>query len=173
MTLIRPGLVVPCRNSPLNSSLPSRPSATGLYQHKRIERYLRESKLPLEKTLEAFDRSRLPERVNQHSATAGGWMAGQQGLPGSARPRHTSITTTFLDVLKVSNFLDCLSPFNDPQTLRVTLLRYAASSIENHAETGCWHRDQKQRTGSPWIRAASRFRATVVLPRSSISPDAR
>ncbi len=34
-------------------------------QQKRIERYLRESKLPLEKTLDSFDRSRLPERVNQ------------------------------------------------------------------------------------------------------------
>ena len=33
-------------------------------QQKRIERYLRESKLPLEKTLDSFDRSRLPERVN-------------------------------------------------------------------------------------------------------------
>lgn len=34
-------------------------------REKRIERYLRESKLPLEKTLDSFDRSRLPERVNQ------------------------------------------------------------------------------------------------------------
>ena len=33
-------------------------------REKRIERYLRESKLPLEKTMETFDRSRLPERVN-------------------------------------------------------------------------------------------------------------
>jgi DNA replication protein DnaC len=32
--------------------------------HNRIERLLRESRLPLEKTLEAFDRSRLPARVN-------------------------------------------------------------------------------------------------------------
>ena len=33
-------------------------------QHNRIERLLRESHLPLEKTLEAFDRSRLPRKVD-------------------------------------------------------------------------------------------------------------
>ena len=32
----------------------------------RIERWLRESRLPLEKTMEAFDRSRLPSRLNHH-----------------------------------------------------------------------------------------------------------
>lgn len=32
---------------------------------KRIARYLRQSKLPLEKSFETFDRSRLPERVDQ------------------------------------------------------------------------------------------------------------
>ncbi len=33
-------------------------------RRKRIARYLRESRLPLEKNLEAFDRSRLPAKVN-------------------------------------------------------------------------------------------------------------
>lgn len=33
-------------------------------QKKRIARYLRESRIPLEKNLEAFDRSRLPAKVN-------------------------------------------------------------------------------------------------------------
>ena len=32
----------------------------------RIERWLRESRLPLEKTMEAFDRSRLPSLLNHH-----------------------------------------------------------------------------------------------------------
>lgn len=32
--------------------------------HKRISRYLRESKLPLEKNIEVFDRKRLPVKVN-------------------------------------------------------------------------------------------------------------
>lgn len=32
--------------------------------HKRIARYLRESKLPLEKSIEVFDRKRLPVKVN-------------------------------------------------------------------------------------------------------------
>jgi DNA replication protein DnaC len=36
---------------------------------KRIERYLRESKLPLEKTLETFDLSRLPRKVVQQMRT--------------------------------------------------------------------------------------------------------
>ena len=61
-------------------------------QHKRIERYLRESKLPLEKTLEAFDRSRLPERVNQQVSVLleGGFLDRQEnilafGNPGSGK----------------------------------------------------------------------------------------
>jgi len=33
-------------------------------RHKRIARFLRESKLPLEKNLEAFDKSRLPTRIS-------------------------------------------------------------------------------------------------------------
>ena len=33
-------------------------------RRKRINRYLRESRLPLEKTMESFDRSRLPTRLN-------------------------------------------------------------------------------------------------------------
>ena len=33
-------------------------------QQRRIERFLRESRLPLEKTLEAFDRSRLPRKID-------------------------------------------------------------------------------------------------------------
>lgn len=32
----------------------------------RIERYLRESRLPLEKTMASFDRSRLPQKVQAH-----------------------------------------------------------------------------------------------------------
>jgi DNA replication protein DnaC len=32
--------------------------------HKRTARYLRESKLPLEKSIEVFDRKRLPAKVN-------------------------------------------------------------------------------------------------------------
>ena len=32
----------------------------------RIHRWLRESRLPLEKTMDAFDRSRLPPRLNHH-----------------------------------------------------------------------------------------------------------
>ena len=38
-------------------------------QHNRIARFLRESKLPLEKSLEMFDRQRLPTRVNALVAT--------------------------------------------------------------------------------------------------------
>ena len=34
--------------------------------HKRTVRYLRESKLPLEKNMEVFDRKRLPVQVNSH-----------------------------------------------------------------------------------------------------------
>ena len=63
-----------------------------MYQHKRIERYLRESKLPLEKTLEAFDRSRLPERVNHQVSVLleGGFLDRQEnilafGNPGSGK----------------------------------------------------------------------------------------
>ncbi len=61
-------------------------------QHKRIERYLRESKLPLEKTLEAFDRTRLPERVNQQVSVLleGGFLDRREnilafGNPGSGK----------------------------------------------------------------------------------------
>jgi DNA replication protein DnaC len=35
-------------------------------EHKRTVRYMRESKLPLEKNMEVFDRKRLPARVNSH-----------------------------------------------------------------------------------------------------------
>lgn len=35
-------------------------------QHNRIQRLLRQSKLPLEKTLDSFDRTRLPDRVAAH-----------------------------------------------------------------------------------------------------------
>ncbi|MEZ6175913.1 MAG: ATP-binding protein [Candidatus Scalinduaceae bacterium] len=34
-------------------------------RHKRIERLLRESRLPLEKTLDSFDMKRLPRKVAQ------------------------------------------------------------------------------------------------------------
>jgi DNA replication protein DnaC len=34
--------------------------------HNRIARYLRESKLPLEKSLDTFDRARLPQKVDAH-----------------------------------------------------------------------------------------------------------
>ncbi len=61
-------------------------------QQKRIERYLRESKLPLEKTLAAFDRSRLPERVNQQVSVLleGGFLDRHEnilafGNPGSGK----------------------------------------------------------------------------------------
>ena len=61
-------------------------------QHKRIERYLRASKLPLEKTLAAFDLSRLPERVNHQVSVLleGGFLDRQEnilafGNPGSGK----------------------------------------------------------------------------------------
>jgi len=61
-------------------------------QEKRIERYLRESKLPLEKTLEAFERSRLPERVNHQVSVLleGGFLDRHEnilafGNPGSGK----------------------------------------------------------------------------------------
>ena len=61
-------------------------------QEKRIERYLRESKLPLEKTLAAFDRSRLPERVNHQVSVLleGGFLDRREnilafGNPGSGK----------------------------------------------------------------------------------------
>lgn len=38
-------------------------------RHKRVERLLRESKLPLEKNLACFDRKRLPTKVNQQLST--------------------------------------------------------------------------------------------------------
>lgn len=38
-------------------------------QHNRIQRLLKDSKLPLEKSLDQFDRSRLPNKVNQQLST--------------------------------------------------------------------------------------------------------
>ena len=65
-------------------------------QEKHIHRYLRESKLPLEKTLEAFDRSRLPERVNHQVSVLleGGFLDQKEnilafGNPGSGKPQPT------------------------------------------------------------------------------------
>ncbi len=61
-------------------------------QHKRIERYLRESKLPFEKTMAAFDRNRLPERVNHQVSVLleGGFFDRREnilafGNPGSGK----------------------------------------------------------------------------------------
>lgn len=58
----------------------------------RIERLLRESKLPLEKTLEIFDLSRLPRRVQQQVASLldGGFLGRREnvlafGNPGSGK----------------------------------------------------------------------------------------
>ena len=66
-------------------------------REKRIERYLRESKLPLEKTLDSFDRSRLPERVNQQVSVLleGGFLDRREnilafGNPGSDNSRLAS-----------------------------------------------------------------------------------
>lgn len=61
-------------------------------REKRIERYLRESKLPLEKTLNSFDRSRLLERVNHQVSVLleGGFLDRHEnilafGNPGSGK----------------------------------------------------------------------------------------
>ncbi len=61
-------------------------------QQKRTERYLRESTLPMETTLAAFDRSRLPERVNHQVSVLleGGFLDRQEnilafGNPGSGK----------------------------------------------------------------------------------------
>ena len=54
----------------------------GVRQEKRIERYLRASKLPLEKMLEPFDRSHLPERLNQQ---VGCWTGGRTSWPSATR----------------------------------------------------------------------------------------
>lgn len=61
-------------------------------QHKRIERYLRASKLPMEKTIEAFDRKRLPGNVNGQVSVLleGGFLARKEnilafGNPGSGK----------------------------------------------------------------------------------------
>lgn len=51
-------------------------------RHNRITRLLRESKLPLEKTLESFDRRRLPARVNSQVSVL---------LDGSFLDRHENI----------------------------------------------------------------------------------
>jgi len=61
-------------------------------RQKRIERLLRESRLPLEKNLAAFDRKRLPPKVNQQVATLleGAFLARKEnvlafGNPGSGK----------------------------------------------------------------------------------------
>jgi DNA replication protein DnaC len=58
----------------------------------RVARFLRESKLPLEKTLEAFDRKRLPRKVDQQVAVLieGAFLARREnvlafGNPGSGK----------------------------------------------------------------------------------------
>jgi DNA replication protein DnaC len=58
----------------------------------RVARLLRQSKLPLEKTMEAFDRSRLPEKVNAQISVLleGGFLARTEnilafGNPGSGK----------------------------------------------------------------------------------------
>ena len=51
-------------------------------QHNRIQRLLRQSKLPLEKTLDSFDRTRLPDRVATHLAIL---------LEGDFLDRHENI----------------------------------------------------------------------------------
>ena len=58
----------------------------------RVARFLRESKLPLEKTLEAFDRKRLPRKVDQQVAVLieGGFLDRREnvlafGNPGSGK----------------------------------------------------------------------------------------
>jgi DNA replication protein DnaC len=58
----------------------------------RVARFLRESKLPLDKTLEAFDRKRLPRKVNQQVAVLleGGFLDRREnvlafGNPGSGK----------------------------------------------------------------------------------------
>ena len=61
-------------------------------RQKRIERLLRESKLPLEKSMAAFDRKRLPAKVNQQVATLleGSFLGRKEnvlafGNPGSGK----------------------------------------------------------------------------------------
>lgn len=61
-------------------------------EEKRIQRYLRESKLPLEKSLDAFERGRLPGRVNQQVSVLleGGFLGRREnvlafGNPGSGK----------------------------------------------------------------------------------------
>ncbi len=60
--------------------------------HKRIARYLRESKLPLEKNIEVFDRKRLPDKVNNlvHFLLKGSFIDRNEnvlafGNPGSGK----------------------------------------------------------------------------------------
>ena len=62
-------------------------------RHRRKERLLKESHLPLEKTLSSFDRSRLPQKVNaQFSVLLEGDFVSRRenvlafGNPGSAKP---------------------------------------------------------------------------------------
>jgi DNA replication protein DnaC len=61
-------------------------------QHNRTTRLLRESRLPLEKSLEAFDRKRLPARVNNmdHTLLEGAYLDRTEnvlafGQPGSGK----------------------------------------------------------------------------------------
>lgn len=61
-------------------------------QQRRIERYLRESKLPGDKTIESFERKRLPDHVNGQvsSLLDGGFLARREnilafGNPGSGK----------------------------------------------------------------------------------------
>jgi DNA replication protein DnaC len=61
-------------------------------QHNRIARLLRESKLPLEKTLQSFDRQRLPRKVDAHLGVLldGGFTGRHEnvlafGNPGSGK----------------------------------------------------------------------------------------
>lgn len=65
---------------------------TRMRRQRRVERFLRESKLPLEKTIDVFDRRRLPARVNgQVSVLLEGGFLGRTenilafGNPGSGK----------------------------------------------------------------------------------------
>jgi DNA replication protein DnaC len=65
-------------------------------RHKRIERLLRESRLPLEKNLQTFELKRLPAKVLQQvrALLEGGFVDRREnvlafGKPGSGKPQPT------------------------------------------------------------------------------------
>ena len=114
----------------------------------RINRYLKESKLPLEKTLDTFDRKRLPRKVNVHVNTLveGSFLERREnvlafGNPGSGKTHllcaigqelvHQGYRVLYLPCsLLVQNLLIAKRDLNLQRLLK-RLAKYAALIIDD------------------------------------------